>query len=148
MQYHQSVWRLWMCHALAVPGCISEWLHCPKWSKNGSSSRMISRKKPRSSVWVTSCFSSTPSSIWLVLVCTVTADEVVDGVVGVDGLPGVTPEPVDHVVLHDAGPDEVVVHVGDLQLLPAGWLQGRDHLEVRPIVEVHTRHSEGAGRVL
>ncbi len=62
MQYHQSVCRWWMCQALAVPGYISEWLHCPKWSKNGSVSRITSRKNPRSSVCVVSCFSSTPSN--------------------------------------------------------------------------------------
>src|SRR5579884_1965435 len=52
-----------MCQALAVPGYISEWLHWRKWEKNPSVSRMISRKNPRSSAWVTSCLISTPSII-------------------------------------------------------------------------------------
>src|SRR6266851_2473250 len=56
-----------MCQALATPVYINEWLHCPKPSaKNSSEKRMISRKKPRSSVLVTNSLSTTPS----IIVCT------------------------------------------------------------------------------
>ena len=30
LETHQSVCRWWMCHALATPGYMSEWLHWPK----------------------------------------------------------------------------------------------------------------------
>src|SRR4051794_26493353 len=51
-----------MCHALATPAYISEWLHCPKPApKKSSVARMTSRKNPRSSVWVTSSLMATPS---------------------------------------------------------------------------------------
>src|SRR5919204_1875433 len=71
-----------------------------------------------------------------VLVRAVDADEVVDLVVGVDRLAGVAPEPLQHVVRHGAPLHVPVVHVGDLQLAPAGGLQGRDHLEHVGVVEV------------
>src|ERR1700677_3728544 len=46
--------------------------------------------------------------------------EVVHRAVRLDRLPCVTPEAILHVVRHLALPDEVVVHVGDLQLAAAG----------------------------
>src|SRR4029453_10314580 len=65
------------------------------------------------------------------------ADEVVDLVVGVDGLSGVAPEPVQHVVLHLAALDVPVVDVGDLQLAAAGRPQRGDDLEDALVVEVN-----------
>src|SRR5215472_5805719 len=118
MQYHQSVCFRWMCQALAVPGYISEWLHWPKCPKNSSVSRMISRKKPRSSVWVTSCLITTPSIIGLVLVGAVSAYEVIYLVVGINGLAGVPPEALDDVVFHRPPGDVVVVDIRYLQLTP------------------------------
>jgi len=53
---------------LAVPGSISEWLSWPNPSpKKPSVTRITSRKKPRSSLWVTSGFSSTPSIMLIAL---------------------------------------------------------------------------------
>src|SRR3712207_5162616 len=71
-----------------------------------------------------------------VLVGPVDADEVVDLVVGGDRLAGVAPEPVEDVVLHGPALHVPVVDVGDLQLAPAGRLQGRDHVEDVLVVEV------------
>src|SRR5919201_4968742 len=102
MLYHQSVWRWWMCHALATPGYINEWLHCPKCSKKPSLSRMTSRKKPRSSTCVLSSFSSTPSIADSVMVGAIFPHPVVDGVISGDRLAGVAPEPVQDVVLEGA----------------------------------------------
>src|ERR1700736_3507907 len=102
MQYHQSVCRWCTCQALAVPGYISEWLHWPKPEKKSSVVRMTSRKKPRSSACVVSSLTATPS-ITSVLVGAVLADEVVDGVVRLDRLPGIAPEAFQHVVLHAPG---------------------------------------------
>ncbi len=53
------------------------------------------------------------------LVGAVLPHEVVDGVIGVDRLTGVAPEPVEDVVAHGALPDVVVVDVGDLELARA-----------------------------
>src|SRR5438067_9536824 len=106
---------------------------------------MISRKKPRSSACVTSSFSSTPSMMGgfatfglasSVLVRAVLTHVVVDLVVGLDRLAGVTPEALDDVVLHPGLADVVVVHVGDLELTPSRRLQGRDDLEDVGRVEV------------
>src|SRR5207244_3484570 len=60
--YHQSVCTLWMCHPFATPVYISEWLHWPNPApKKSSCTRMISRKKPRSSECVMSSLMATPS---------------------------------------------------------------------------------------
>src|SRR5215207_2185772 len=82
------------------------------------------------------------------LVGPVDADEVVDLVVGVDRLAGVAPEPVEDVVLHGPALHVPVVDVGDLQLAPAGRLQGRDHLEDLLVVEVDAGHHVARGRVV
>src|SRR5215204_3467563 len=82
------------------------------------------------------------------LVGTVDPDEVVDLVVGVDRLAGVAPEPVEDVVLHGAALHVPVVDVGDLQLTPAGRLQGRDHVEDVLVVEVDAGDHVAAGRVV
>src|SRR5215218_2909169 len=76
------------------------------------------------------------------------ADEVVDLVVGVDGLSGVAPEPVQHVVLHLAALDVPVVDVGDLQLAAAGRPQRGDDLEDALVVEVDAGDHVVAGRVV
>src|SRR5258708_21566272 len=122
-----------MCQALAVPGYISEWLHCPKCSKSSSVSRMTSRKKPRSSACVTSSLTTTPSIAFTIamsasIVGAVVAHMVLDGVVGGDRFAGVAPEALQHVVLHQALLDVPVVHVSDLELATAGPLQPRSHL--------------------
>src|SRR5215211_7980416 len=82
------------------------------------------------------------------LVGAVDPDEVVDLVVGVDRLAGVAPEPVEDVVLHGAALHVPVVDVGDLQLTPAGRLQGRDHVEDVLVVEVDAGDHVAAGRVV
>ena len=55
-------------------------------------------------------------SLCSVEVGAVATDVVVDGVIGVDGLAGVAPEALLHVVADEALGDIVVVHVGDLEL--------------------------------
>src|SRR5712692_1372272 len=136
-----------MCQALVTPGCMSEWLHWPKCSKNPSVSRITSRKKPRSSVCVTSSLSTTPSmglmgSTSSLVIRTVRAHEVVDGVVGIDGLPGVAPEAFEHVVLHETFLDVPVVDVGDLELAPARRLQVGQHVPDRFVIEVRAGDGE------
>src|SRR5262249_50974875 len=76
------------------------------------------------------------------------ADEVVDVVIGIDGLSGVPPESVDDVVLHPPLADEVIVHIGDLQFPATRRLQRRDYFEDRRIIEVDTGHGQCAGRVM
>src|SRR3990172_1308928 len=57
-----------MCQALMTPGYIKEWLHWPKPSaKKSSVTRMISRKKPRSSACVTRFLRTTPSIMVVLL---------------------------------------------------------------------------------
>src|SRR5262249_5712750 len=132
-----------------VPGYITAWLHWPNRSKNGSVCRMISRKNPRSSVLVTSSLISTPSSISvLVLVGSMCPDEVVDAVVGVDGLTGISPESADHVVLHSVLGNVVVVHVGYLKLAATGWLEAGDDIKDRGVIEIDTGDRQRAGRVV
>src|SRR6266540_1406675 len=102
-----------------MPGYISEWLHCPKCSKNPSVSRITSRKKPRSSSWVTSSFSTTPSmplkgATSRLAVCTVGPHEVIHLVISVDRLAGVAPETVEHVIFHESPLEIPVVDVRDL----------------------------------
>src|SRR5215472_16158258 len=79
---------------------------------------------------------------------TICADEVVDPVVGVDGLPGVAPEPVYDVVLHQARTDEVVVDVRDLELASGRRLQRGDEIENRRVIAVDPGHRERARRRL
>src|SRR5271165_5358876 len=62
-------------------------------------------------------------------------DEVVHGVVRLDRLPGVTPEALLDVVGHLPLPDVVVVHVGDLELAPAGGHEVADDVEHAGLVE-------------
>src|SRR5256885_10635894 len=75
-------------------------------------------------------------------------DEVVDRVVRIDGLTGVSPEALDDVVLDRASPDEVVVHVRDLELAPRRRCERREHREHRAVVEVHAGHGVRARGVL
>src|SRR5207302_1550842 len=72
-------------------------------------------------------------------------DEVIDRVVRVDGLTGVSPEALDDVVLDRAGFDEVVVHVGDLELAPRRRRERRQHREHRAVVEVPAGGGRGGG---
>src|SRR5579859_6234916 len=142
-----------MCQALAVPGYIIEWLHWPKWSKNSSVSRITSRKKPRSSAWVTSCLTTTPSSSCarlasVIAVGPVRAHVVLHRVVGLDRLAGVAPEPAEDVVLHQALLDVPVVHVRDLQLATRGWLEVRYDVPHGAVIEVDAGDREIAGRIL
>src|SRR5438477_3926918 len=154
--YHQSVWRWWMCHAFAVPGYIKEWLHWPKWSKKSSVSRMTSRKKPRSSPWVTSSLTTTPSIAFMVAmsgasVGAVLAHVVLDRVVRGDRLSGVAPEALQDVVLHQPMLDVPVVDVGDLELSAGGRLELGDDFPDRPVIEVDAGDGEvarGLGRLL
>src|SRR4029453_13564184 len=81
-----------------------------------------------------------------VLVGPVDADEVVDLVVGVDRLAGVPPEPVQDVVLHQPALDVPVVDVGDLQLAPAGRLEGRDDVVDLLVVEEEAGTHDARGR--
>src|SRR6266852_5691758 len=53
----------------------------------------------------------------------VATHEVVDRVVSLDGLARVTPEPIQHVVLHEPALDIPVVDVGDLELASTRRLQ-------------------------
>src|SRR5262245_23969890 len=76
------------------------------------------------------------------------ADEVVDVVIGIDGFTRVPPESIDDVVLHPALADEVVVHIGDLQLPTTRRLQRGDYFEDRRIIEVDTGHRQCAGRIM
>src|SRR5919197_3388778 len=135
-----------MCQALAVPAYISEWLHCPNPSKKASVTRMISRKKPRSSGCVTSSLISTPAIACTlsVPVDTVRSHEIVDRVVRVDRLARVSPEAIDDVVLHLVSLDVVVVHVRDLELAAAGRAQVGKDVEDASIVEVHAGDREAA----
>src|SRR5436190_14160096 len=78
----------------------------------------------------------------------VAAHEVVDGVVAVDRLAGVTPEAVHDVVLQLAALGVVVVHIGDLELTASGRLQRLDHREDSRVVAVHAGHRILARRLL
>src|SRR5215472_15333167 len=81
---------------------------------------------------------------WTLLpVRTVCTDEVVDCIVSVDRLSRVAPEAIDHVVLHQALLDEVVVHVRYLQLATGGRRQGGDDVEHACIIEVDTGNRIG-----
>src|SRR5712691_13364158 len=138
-----------MCHALAVPGYISEWLHWPKWSKKSSVSRMISRKKPRSSEWVTSSFITTPSMGPIdftssLVVRAISTYEVVHRVIRLDGFPRVTPETIEHVVFHQPPLDIPVVDVCDLELAAARGLEVWDYLPDGVVVEIDARYCVGA----
>src|SRR5579875_4147527 len=84
----------------------------------------------------------------LSLVGTVLAYEVVDGVVGVDRPAGVTPEPLEHVVVHGAPLDVPVVHVGDLELTAARGHERADHVEHPGVVAVDAGDGMAGGRVL
>src|SRR2546430_15382281 len=75
-------------------------------------------------------------------------DEVVDRVVGVDGLTGVAPEALDDVVLDRAGPDEGVVHVRDLEPAPRRRRERRGDAGQRAVLEVHAGRREQARRGL
>src|ERR1700681_774086 len=133
-----------MCHALAVPGYMREWLHWPKWSKNSSVSRITSRKKPRSSACVARSFNTTPSMVpcltSILPIGPVGAHEIVGCVVRRHGFARVAPEPLEDVVLHEAPFQVPVVDVGDLQLSTTRWLElGKDRPD-RLVIEVHARH--------
>src|SRR6267142_1115410 len=140
-----------MCHALVTPGCISEWLHWPKWSKHSSVSRITSRKKPRSSACVTSSFNTTPSMAGisnLLPVGPVRAHPIVDRVVRVHRFAGIPPEAVEDVVFHQAALDVPVIDVGDLELTAPGGLEVGQHAPHRLVIEVDARDRVIAGRVL
>src|SRR4029077_9962093 len=76
------------------------------------------------------------------------AHEVVDRVVSLDRLARVTPEAVEHVVLHEPALDIPVVDVGDLQLPAARRLQARKYIPDGLVIEVRTGDGELARRIL
>src|SRR6266550_6621203 len=82
------------------------------------------------------------------LVCSIGADEVADGVVRLDRLPGVTPESAEHVVLQLGVVEVPVVDVRDLELAAPRRLELGQHPPYRIVVEVHAGHGEVAGRFL
>ncbi len=74
------------------------------------------------------------------------AHEVVDGVVGVDRLAGVTPESLEDFPFHQATVDQGIVDVGDLQLAAARGLEARKDLEDAGRVEIDPGHGKLARR--
>ena len=78
----------------------------------------------------------------------VLAHEVVHRVVRLDRLPRVAPEAFLHVVGHLVLPDEVVVHVGDLQLAAAGRDEIADDVEHARLVAVDAGHAVVRGGML
>src|SRR2546421_3220353 len=83
-----------------------------------------------------------------VLVGSVAANEIVDGVIIVDRFAGIPPEALENVELRDPLGDEPVVDVRDLELPPARWLEPGQHLEDLAGIKVDARHPKLAGRLL
>src|SRR5450759_408833 len=138
-----------MCHALVAPGYISEWLHCPKWSKNPSDSRITSRKNPRSSACVTSSLMTTPSITdpkSSLPIHPVRPHEILHLVVRLHRLACVPPKALDYVVFDQVVVEIPVVHIGDLELAAARWLQLAEHAPHGLVIEIDTRDRELARR--
>src|SRR5487761_139470 len=112
---------------------------------------MTSRKNPRSSAWVTSSLTTTPSitiAKSFLPVDPVRPHEVLDLVVRLHRLAGVPPETLDDVVLDPAVVEVPVVYVSDLQLAAAGGLQLREHAPHGLVIKVDAGDCELAGRLI